>query len=850
MKQKIDINTVNRIRYEQPLYRIDHSIFQKEYKRADQLLYDFLMTYGKNSSRLLAEDEQIPNVISFLGARGRGKTSAMLSFLFSLNELHSEENEWSNFKKNNKNVKFVRLPYIDAAILSENEYILDVVLARMWDEFQKKVQEALNASNNALYMHLQQHVKTGFADVRKAYWVLKRKENKDIGKDGADEPTAGALHELSVSMNLRNKLKELVENYIKLLTFHQDEWEPAEYTGPCYLVLAIDDIDMSAKEAHHILEEVRRFFSIPQVIVFLTADFVRLQKMCESYFYSCLGNRAWDENSMYTFVNDYLGKILPYNMRIHMPELQENFDGYEIIKNIDKEKWSGYKLDKLDEKGLIISVIRDKCGICFDGVRRKRHFLQNSSLREMANYFERLFHVGDGQYSAWLKTDLKDRLVRRIGNEKQRVLMERLCSTDYEDMNRAVISFMKKNLDGGQTVRTSDKSLGQVLYVCSLAEESDAENREFINCILCLYSIMLAQIEDKEELREKIIGNSLFGEWEYGALPAGVPGRDVLTGFDARNRLELTFSSRVLEWINAKDPEQAADLLFWNESAKIQAWLYSLLFVNLSSLNAGQMEFALKDNDKLADVISSMNASSDASENTSENLRNTFSDSMDDRTGQENGPDKMKNLTGINQQDSSMLTEATPQLWIQIHGIARKSCFGFLHKNEQEEIEKLSEALKGMIKRVVVKIFGYCGQTAAEEKVQRTCERNYSRIWEPVERKRQEVEPFPVQNVEILYSIGKELEKVIIEDDGKSPVHLFVKMTQEYDVIAAELAKRDEYYKSIGMDTGFADNFRKRMRARIFLEDNYLRPGVKEAFIRQFANMYLAAIVRLQDPNK
>lgn len=833
-KRKIDINTVNRVKCEHPLNIIENSIFKEIYKRADQLLYDMVLENADRNTMDQLEDEQASNVISFLGARGRGKTSAMLSFLFSLNELQSEKNNWSRFREYKKNpIRFLTLPYIDAAILAENEYVLDIFLAKMWDEYQKHIEESLNTSNDALYVHLQQHVKTGFVNVRKAYKVLKRKETKDSKE--TDEPIAGALRELSVSMNLRYQLKELVNDYIKLMNY--GKWNnQSEYDSQCFLVLAIDDIDMSATEANRILEEIRRFFSIPQVIIFLTADMERLKKMCESYFTKCLGNAAWDTRNLYRFINDYLGKVLPYHMRIHMPELQENFDGYMIQKKIDIKKWKkiGIDVEKLNEKDLILSVIWKTCGIALDGERRRHHFLQNSSLREMINYFERLFNLDAGQYFAWLKTDLKDRLIQRIDDETQRVFIENLCSVDYEDMNNAVINFIQGNLIGDKKLRTQDKCLGQVLYACSLAEAADAENMECVNCILLLYSMMLAQIGQNDKLMEKIVGNSLFGEWEYSALPTGDPGTELLTGFDTRNQLELVISYGIMDLLKDGKAEQAAVKLLEKESAKIQGWLYSLLFVNISSPAGERFVFTCRGNEKLTAAI----ADNPKIEYHKELVNFDFSwpaVSIE------------KNKT---QQPTISIQTQQPTISIQMHGIARKSCFGFLHENQQKEITKLEQALQCVCKEIVRSMFLCCGEEFDETNWESKIESQYEKIWAAIKEKTEDIEPFPVQNVEILYSIGKEMEQVTAVDDGKSPELLFEKMMHVYRIIAATLKERDSYYKRIGIKLNYAENFEKRIRSKIFLDSDYLEKEVKDSFIKQFGSMYSAVVVRLQEPKK
>ena len=113
---------------------------------------------------------------------------------------------------------------------------------------------------------------------------------------------------------------------------------------------------------------------------------------------------------------------------------------------------------------------------------------------------------------AWLKVDLKERIVERIVNKKQKDFMNQLIYEDYEDVNGYIIAFIsdyvKKNSDGAYGVNGRENSLGQALHLCRLYEEHDARNTDFVNAIILLYSIILGYT--KEELKENVIGDSLW----------------------------------------------------------------------------------------------------------------------------------------------------------------------------------------------------------------------------------------------------------------------------------------------------------------------------------------------------
>ena len=286
---------------------ISNSIFKGVYQQADGTLFRIIED-NKKYKEEKGMDRQRLNVVSFLGGRGRGKTSAMLSFLACLNELQ-EEIEWSKFNKNKDkqgNIQFVTLPYIDAAMLAEAEYIIDVILAKMWDQFEGHTKRSVN-SHNAEFERLERDIKQQFINVRQAYLLLKEREDGQTGFREKEVPVPSALHDLAASINLRDELQKLIHDYLKIY-----QYDSADGKEDCYLVIAIDDVDMSGQKAHFILEQIRRFLRIQKVVIFITADIDRLQQGCEDRY-----KQIYTEgDSRRKFINEYLEKVLPYNMRI------------------------------------------------------------------------------------------------------------------------------------------------------------------------------------------------------------------------------------------------------------------------------------------------------------------------------------------------------------------------------------------------------------------------------------------------------------------------------------------------------------------------------------------------------
>lgn len=545
--------------YCEDLIKVDDSVFENVYKQVDDILYKIIQYNNKlnENSKYInrAEekyDENVLNTIPFLAGRGRGKTSALLSVLNNLNNMSSYS--WSKLYKSN--VKFKVLPYIDAAMLAKKEFIFDVILTEMWDSFDKDIQEDkyVDRYNKYNSEYAIKEIRESFIKVRKAYSNLTQKENEKYTSSEELLPTASVLHELSVSVNLRDEMQELVKQYLTYFSM-RDEYHNT------YLVIAIDDVDMSGDRAYYILEQLRRFFRINNVIIFMTGDFERLQKVC-ALRYKDMNEEKIDVEK---FINEYLEKVLPYNNRIYLPELNVRHNDIHLITSA-KEK---YFLENDNEKDMILEFIANKCKVYFDGTRRKRHFLQNETIRSLVNYFAGFDNCEIVGVSAWLKADLRNRLIERINHSSQKKFMKQLLTVDYEDVNKYVLGYARSIL--GDSAFVNNNSLGQVLYACNLLERKSSEYIDLVNCIIMYYSIIMVSAE--KEIMSKIVGDSLFGNAEFDIVTN--TQLDYVQGADNKYAISIEFIEK---------KETLSDII-GNNIESINAWIYSLLYVDIVNAN-------------------------------------------------------------------------------------------------------------------------------------------------------------------------------------------------------------------------------------------------------------------------
>lgn len=270
-----DISCVNKIKMEKK-EEFNNSIFSKVYYKASLLIERIIDENERNANAdketQFAEENNICNIIAFIGKRGMGKSSAMLSFACSL-------------EKN-----FLRLPKIDMSMVTENESLLDIILAYMWEKYEKN--DVTRSRLNDLRMD--------FAEVKDSYMRFKKTEKRDY----EDELySAKELKKLARSLRLRESFSKLVNNFLEMM-INDSTIAKADK----YLVFVIDDLDLVSNNPCAVLEQIKNFLSIPNVIVLTTLDIERsiLNKKHE------LDNLFSGKHSFYTNVDNVMEYATDY----------------------------------------------------------------------------------------------------------------------------------------------------------------------------------------------------------------------------------------------------------------------------------------------------------------------------------------------------------------------------------------------------------------------------------------------------------------------------------------------------------------------------------------------------------
>lgn len=462
-----DISCVNKIKLEKK-EDFDKSIFSNVYNKAG-LLVGKIMDENSNNGKAdkdmqFAEENYICNIIAFIGKRGMGKSSAMLSFACSL-------------EKN-----FLIMPKIDMSMVTKNESLLDIILASMWEKYDRE--NSIKSSQTDL--------RKQFVDVKDSYVRFKNMEKKN----SEDELySAKEFKKLAKSLRFRESFSALVEDFLAMMIN-----DNAIAKADRYLVFAIDDLDLVSNNQGEVLEQIKNFLSIPNVIVLTTLDIERsiLSKRNEldKQFYTKYRYDS-DVDNVMEYASDYIAKIIPFNRRIYMPDIHEeakehmiDLDKYSKIIDIESDgKYHMY----IDYERFCNLILYKYTGILTDS-KMGCIFGEHESLRGIVNGLNELCdsvtnNEPDKAVESWIKKEITV-LADRINSEEMYnfyINYSRYPNYRFEDLMVQSIYYFCKNQDYmyksdfEKAISDFENSLNDITYSDMLAFFVTIKRKLYIN---------------------------------------------------------------------------------------------------------------------------------------------------------------------------------------------------------------------------------------------------------------------------------------------------------------------------------------------------------------------------------
>jgi hypothetical protein len=253
------------------------------------------------------------NIIVFSGKRGTGKTSTMLSFAYSLkNSLVELQNDQTD-NKNLYNRGFLVLNPIDPTALESEQNILNVVLSRLM----YSIQESWNHQHDPLKDYMEN------AEERDRLLKLASECLSGISavKNGDKIDSLHKLQEIGDSAVLKTNLYKLIDDVNQYCL-------PEKYKKlNNVLVIPVDDTDCQIAKGYDVMEDIRRYLTLPNVLILMATDIDMLkqvftQSFAESFKTNITIGMA-DKNEVSRTAGKYLSKMIPLANKIYLPQVDD-----------------------------------------------------------------------------------------------------------------------------------------------------------------------------------------------------------------------------------------------------------------------------------------------------------------------------------------------------------------------------------------------------------------------------------------------------------------------------------------------------------------------------------------------
>lgn len=411
---------------------IQNSIFFEQYKKALECIADFVMqspndSQNQSDNANFTKQQSYNNIFVFIGDRGSGKTSCMLTVndiitnknnpdnpiinkLFERvpeqednkdtlilkikrNRIREEINEYyQNVRNTFSEYRFLNCGTIDPTLFDNKHNILELFIGTLY----KKISDYIKKQDYFQYNNKYDKIVKAFQDVKEHLTLLMEARQQSEYEDALQD-----IHDLTSVIDIKHDIDTLINYYLSYM-------EESTSSRNAKLVLSIDDIDLNMSNAYTMIEQIRKYLSHPNLIILMAVKMGQLANVIRiNYFneFKVLLKQERDsheinnnyQETINEIVERYMVKLFPLNQRIYLPEIEKILNKKMVVYKPDK--YGKYtKIEDSDNEILkyqILNLIYLKFRILFYNTPQKTSYIVPRNLRELLNLITLLYKLDD-----------------------------------------------------------------------------------------------------------------------------------------------------------------------------------------------------------------------------------------------------------------------------------------------------------------------------------------------------------------------------------------------------------------------------------------------------------------------
>jgi len=463
----------------------DNLMFAEQYYDTMSQIEDYLIQIGEYEPDDMSFDSDANNnIFAFLGDRGSGKTSCMLSVAKLLTD-SSKQQMLSNFPEL-KRTHFYKIGMVDPSYFDEKHNILSIVLAQLYNAYLKTLD-----GNSEKYSYADKSA------LLKCFTNAQTHLNGLITKSNTQYDELEQLVLLASSVTLKKDIYDLVKQF-RIYMGHPENSK---------LLLVVDDLDLNAEDGSKMAELIRKYFIQPNVVVLMSmnlAQFTRLKQQESAKAYQTLiQHESVPVDSTYRMAEQYVAKLIPQSHRIYMPDMEAIYD---LPLEIMDEK---YRTDLYPSvKQAVTQLIFQKTRYLFYNTEFRVSDIVPRNLRDLRQLLKLLHSMPayreerDDKTNEYNKDLFKKYFFvtwvkNNFVSSRQKDIEEILQEDNFSQINNKVVKILKRSYADS----LSDSILNNENVLKSITSEANMGYNISVGDVFALLDLLQRQCVKEEDQR-------------------------------------------------------------------------------------------------------------------------------------------------------------------------------------------------------------------------------------------------------------------------------------------------------------------------------------------------------------